>query len=88
MPKPRDAGGLLAVRGVEFFGLEDDAQRSIVLDAPESIANCFKKSMGSFVDAILTWSLDANHEIIRYTITGPNYLGFDPEWQVISRIDW
>lgn len=75
---PSDAGGLLAVRGKEFPGLESDRDRPVVLDVPESIANCFANSMGSVVDAILTWSLDPNHEIIRYTITKPNYLGIDP----------
>lgn len=74
---PSDAGGLLAVRGKEFYGLESDNDRPIVLDVPESIANCFAQSMGSVVDAILTWALDPSHVIIRYTVTKPNYLGIE-----------
>ncbi len=79
---PSDAGGLLAVRGKEFHGLESDRDRPIVLDVPKSIAECFSHSMGSVVDAILTWSLDSNHEIIRYTVTQSNYLGIEPIRQV------
>lgn len=74
---PSDAGGLLAVRGNEFPGLENDS-RPVVLDVPESIAECFSKSMGSVVDAILTWSLDVTHDLNRYTITKENYLGIKP----------
>ena len=74
---PTDVGGLLAVRGREFHGLEGDP-RPVVLDVPRSISDCFANSMGSVVDAVLTWSLDTSHEIIRYTITKPNDLGIDP----------
>ena len=74
---PPDAGGLLAVLGDEFCGLESDHDRPIVLNVPKSIANCFAQSMGSVVDAILTWALDPKHEIIRYTITKRNYLGIE-----------
>lgn len=79
MDTPSDAGGLLAVRGTEFLGLEDDSRRPIVLDVPASIAKCFANSMGSVVDAVLTCSMNETHEIVRYTITRPNYLGIEPE---------
>ena len=76
---PSDAGGLLAVHGVEFLGLENESRRPIVLDVPKSIGDCYSNSIGSAVDAILTWSLDPSHEIVRYKLSKPNDLGIDPE---------
>ena len=78
LDSPSDAGGLLAVRGIEFPGLEPDTERPVVLDVPDSIGKCFAHSMGAVVDAILTWSLNKDHKIIRYTVTKPNYLGIEP----------
>ena len=75
---PSEVGGLLAVRGNEFVGLEFEEEQPIVLNVPAFIANCFSHSMGAVVDAVLTWSLDPNHEIILYNVKKTNYLGIQP----------
>jgi hypothetical protein len=64
---PQDVGGLLAVHGHEFPGIELTEKRPVWLVVPRFVENALAKSMGAMVDAIISWSLDPQHELIRYT---------------------
>ena len=76
---PDDVGGVLCVHGPEFPGISKTERRPIWLVVPKSIYDAFQQSMGSVVNAILTWCLVPDHEIIRYTRNVPSFLGIDDE---------
>lgn len=63
---PHGIGGLVAVHGPKFPGLERAEKRPVWLVVPQSIADEFQHSMGAFVNALITWCLDPEHEIERY----------------------
>ena len=71
---PEDVGGILVVHGSEFAGLEGDSKRPAFLETPRSIADMLQNSIGATVDAVLTWSLDPKHDIIRYNRNEPSFL--------------
>jgi len=71
---PRDVGGILAVHGPEFPGIDRNEKRPIWLVLPEEIMDAFQQSMGAVVNALITWCLDTEHDIVRYNRNVPSFL--------------
>ncbi|MFN3168557.1 MAG: hypothetical protein ACE37H_15970 [Phycisphaeraceae bacterium] len=72
---PSDVGGILAVHGPKFPGIERTEKRPIWLVVPQEIMDAFQQSIGAVVNALISWCLDPEHEIIRYNRNVPAFLG-------------
>lgn len=72
---PKDVGGIVVVHGPEFLGIDRSEKRPIWLAAPKIIMSAFADSMGAVVNALLSWCLDPDHEIVRYDRKIPSFLG-------------
>jgi hypothetical protein len=71
---PTDVGGIVAVHGPEFPGIEQTEKRPVWLVAPREIMDAFQQSMGAVVNALISWCLDPEHEIKRYDRNVPAFL--------------
>jgi len=72
---PNDVGGILAVHGPKFPGIDQTERRPIWLIVPQEIMDAFQQSMGAVVNALITWCLDPEHEVVRYNRNVPSFLG-------------
>lgn len=70
-----DVGGILAVHGPSFPGIDRNEKRPIWLVVPHEIMADSERSMGAMVNAIITWCLDEEHEIVRYNRNVPASFG-------------
>ena len=71
---PDDVGGILAVHGRRFPGIEPSEKRPAWLVVPKEIMDEFEHSMGAVVSALISWCLDPKHEIVRYNGNLPAFL--------------